>query len=146
MAIFTWVNIMMTAIVSGNATVDQVLFSLELGVLVALFCNSVMRVPLSEHITRLMNGEYNSTGYGRLIRNLSLVVVPISIILTVMYVTLQQDISVDRPTWHYYISLDCNYFSWSLMEFISAFSEEEVKIYPMNKITKCFNEIGCYLI
>jgi hypothetical protein len=108
MAIFTWVNIMMTAIVSGNATVDQVLFSLELGVLVALFCNSVMRVPLSEHITRLMNGEYNSTGYGRLIRNLSLVVVPISIILTVMYVTLQQDISVDRPTWHYYISLDCN--------------------------------------
>jgi len=55
-----------------------------------------------------MDGEYNSTGYGILIRNFSLVVVPITIVLTVMFATLYQDIAIDEPTWHYYISLDCN--------------------------------------
>lgn len=50
--------------------------------------------------------------------------IPISIVLAVMYVTLKQDISVDEPTWHYNISLDCqlwkNTFIFADVEIISA--------------------------
>jgi len=45
------------------------------------------------------------------------VAIPVSIVLAVMYVTLKQDISVDEPVWHYYISLDCNQIQKNIFMF-----------------------------
>lgn len=52
---------------NGDNTIDEIIFGLELGVLIALFCHFFVKVWLDKHITDLMEGlyvdRYSQLGY-----------------------------------------------------------------------------------
>ena len=58
LAIFFWLNVIISGMLNGVSSIDQTVFGLMVGVIVAFFCNSVIAKPVEQHITKLMNGEY----------------------------------------------------------------------------------------
>ena len=58
LGLYFWLNMMITGVVSGVSSIDQILLGLNVGILLAFFCNGVLKRPLDHHITQLMNGEY----------------------------------------------------------------------------------------
>jgi hypothetical protein len=48
----------MTELCAGVASIDQQCFATGLGILIAFFCDSIIRKRLEKHITKVMNGEY----------------------------------------------------------------------------------------
>lgn len=49
---------LITGIINGVSSIDQILFGLNIGILLAFFCNGVIQRPLDRHVTHLMNGEF----------------------------------------------------------------------------------------
>jgi len=43
---------------NGISTIDQTVFGLIVGVIIAFFCNTIVAKPVEKHVTKLMNGEY----------------------------------------------------------------------------------------
>jgi len=50
-SIFIWLNLMLGGLVNSVSTVDQILFGLNLGILLAFFCHSILRKPIDVHVT-----------------------------------------------------------------------------------------------
>lgn len=117
LAIFIWVNILFCGVVNGLCTVDQTLFGLNLGIMLAFSCEYLLRLPIDRHVTKLMNGEYEVTGYGSLIQKSLLLIVVASLTSTVLYLTLNQDSNLHHKNWLYNISLDCNVLTERKLQF-----------------------------
>ena len=109
-AIFVWLNILFCGVVNGLCTIDQTLFGLNLGILLAFTCEYTLRQPLDRHVTKLMNGEYAVSGYGSLLQKSSLLIVGAVLVSTLLYLTLNQNdlMQTNHRDWLYNISLDCN--------------------------------------
>lgn len=58
LAVFIWLNLLFGGLVNSVSTVDQILFGLNIGILLAFFSNAILKKPMDRHITRVMNGEF----------------------------------------------------------------------------------------
>ncbi len=97
-----------TGPLSGVSSFDQVLFGLNIGILLALFCNYVLKKPIERHVTKLMDGEFHVSGYLPLIRNWFLMLVFLVLFFLVLYISFNEDMTTLHADWLYIISLDCN--------------------------------------
>ena len=84
----------LASMIDGLSSIDQIAFGVGLGIWIAFFCNGVIRKPLDRHITVLMNGEYQISGYWPLLRTLALVSVVDLLIILLIYYVLREDINI----------------------------------------------------
>ena len=119
LAIFIWLNILFCGVVNGLCTIDQTLFGLNLGILLAFSCECILRQPIDRHVTKLMNGEYAVTGYSSLMQKSSLLAVGSVLASTLFYLSLDQDekLQQNHRDWLYNISLDCNVLPQRKLQF-----------------------------
>lgn len=107
----------MCGLLNGLCTVDQTLFGLNLGILLAFTCEYALRRPVDRHVTKLMNGEYAGKGYGSLLQKSLLLILGAVLISTVLYLTLPENLSTNHKDWLYNISLDCNILPHRKLQF-----------------------------
>ena len=89
----------MSSIFDGTGSIDSILLGIGLGLWIAFFCHNVIREPLDNHITLLMNGEYTISGYWPLLRATALISVIDFLIVLIIYYSLREDIKTAHPTW-----------------------------------------------
>ena len=89
LSLFFWLNMNLTGPLSGVSSVDQVLFGLNIGILLALFCNFVLKKPIERHVTKLMDGEFHVMGYTHLIRNWFFLLVFLVLFFLILYISLK---------------------------------------------------------
>ena len=58
---------------------------MNLGILLAFFCNGILKRPIDRHITDLMNGEYQVKGYSTLVRKMMVLMVTVTLFIMILY-------------------------------------------------------------
>ena len=80
-----FINIAASDFLTGVQSIDQIFFGTTVGIWLGFFCNAFIRRRLDSHLTRLFNGEYRTTGHGRLFINLTIIVLVDFIVCTSIY-------------------------------------------------------------
>ena len=99
--------IVLANFVSGNSSVDQLFFGTTLGIWTGFFCSAIIRKPLDRHITRLLNGEYELTGYSGILKVL-LVIVSLDFLFITAFALIMSFTTTHKP-WLKQIEKVCTY-------------------------------------
>jgi hypothetical protein len=92
-------------IYNGNNSIDQVLFGVELGLFIAVYCHFFMKQTLMAHVTNIMDGLYVHS-YKQAAVSASIVFLVLFSIVTFQYI---HAIKTFKPSnaWVYQISVKC---------------------------------------
>jgi H+/Cl- antiporter ClcA len=80
---------------NGNNTTDEILFGVELGILVALFSHYVIRKKIDNHVTRLMDGIFVNR-YKRVVIFFITAFLAAFLVTTILYMTNVADFKPSR--------------------------------------------------
>ena len=80
---------------NGNNTIDEVLFGIEVGSLIAGFSHFWLRERLDSHVTKLMDGLYVNR-YKRLLLTFTVSFLGAFLFITIVYVTALADFHPDK--------------------------------------------------
>ena len=106
---FFYINVVAANFVLGLSSIDQIFFGTVLGLWLGYLCNSFLRKPLDQHITKLLNGEYHVIGYNSLLKSLLVIVVVDFIIVSGLYAlnTYKDNFDIDKESWFIQIKKIC---------------------------------------
>lgn len=75
---------------NGNNTIDEILFGIECGILIAYFCHYFIRVRLDSHLTKMMDGLYINH-YRKPVLGFLVTFLGLFLFITIVYMTAVAD-------------------------------------------------------
>eukprot|EP00347_Sterkiella_histriomuscorum_P008639 403344328 len=90
---------------NGNNTIDEIIFGMELGVLIGCFSHVYIRQMLDKHLKDLMDGMFNQR-HRLVVMGASLIMLVLFTVITICYLAAASDF-VPETLWLQYISMKC---------------------------------------